>query len=191
MVNEYLTCGAFELGAVPVYAADCPKTEAPRLSQIAGLIVLPESAQPFTHTSATSITAAVQNTLTDNRAGRFIVGAGGMSSADHTVTLGRVHKVLAGRLYTVTFDTAITCATTFAFLRRLSANWTGFRFWAYTLGERLIGGASGITPSFVSVAFVTGAGRGEVERATVTIEFRADGEPDRDLVPGLFTLAGV
>lgn len=191
MVNDFLACGAFELGAVPAYAADCPKTEAPRLSQIAGLIILPNSAQPFTHTSALSIQTAVQNTLTDNRAGRFIVGAGGMSSADHTIVLGRVKKVLAGRLYTVTFDTAITCDTTFAFLRRLSANWTGFRFWAYTLGDRLIGGAGGIAPSFVSVAFVTGAGRAEIERATLTIEFRSDGEPDRNLVPGLFTLSAV
>lgn len=191
MVNDFLTCGAFELGAVPAYAADCPKTEAPRLSQIAGLIILPNSAQPFTHTSALSIQTAVQNTLTDNRAGRFIVGAGGMSSADHTIVLGRVKKVLAGRLYTVTFDTAITCDTTFAFLRRLSANWTGFRFWAYTLGDRLIGGAGGIAPSFVSVAFVTGAGRAEIERATLTIEFRSDGEPNRNLVPGLFTLSAV
>lgn len=191
MFNDFLTCGAFELGAVPAYAADCPKTEAPRLSQIAGLIILPNSAQPFTHTSALSIQTAVQNTLTDNRAGRFIVGAGGMSSADHTIVLGRVKKVLAGRLYTVTFDTAITCDTTFAFLRRLSANWTGFRFWAYTLGDRLIGGAGGIAPSFVSVAFVTGAGRAEIERATLTIEFRSDGEPNRNLVPGLFTLSAV
>lgn len=191
MVNDFLACGAFELGAVPAYAADCPKTEAPRLSQIAGLIILPNSAQPFTHTSALSIQTAVQNTLTDNRAGRFIVGAGGMSSADHTIVLGRVKKVLAGRLYTVTFDTAITCDTTFAFLRRLSANWTGFRFWAYTLGDRLIGGAGGIAPSFVSVAFVTGAGRAEIERATLTIEFRSDGEPNRNLVPGLFTLSAV
>ena len=192
MVNDFLTtCGAFDLGAIPVFDGDCPKAEAPRRSQLQGLIIRPNNSRPFTYTSAASVGQAISNIDTDNNTSRYLSGAGGIASEDHVVVLGRATKVLAGRLFTVTFDVAITCDTTFAFLRQLSQNWNGFRFWGYTLNERLIGGANGIAPSFVTVSFPTGAGRTDVERAILTIEFRADVEPERSALPNLLTLAAV
>lgn len=192
MVNDFLTtCGAFDLGAIPVFDGDCPKAEAPRRSQLQGLIILPNNAPGFTHTSALSVGQAINNADTDNNSGRYLMGAGGIASEDHVVVLGRATKVLAGRLFTLTFDVAITCDTTFAFLRRLSQNWNGFRFWGYTLNERLIGGADGIAPSFVTVSLPLGAARTDVERAILTIEFRADVEPERSSLPNLLTLAAV
>lgn len=190
MVNDFLsTYGAFDLGAIPVYNGDCPKAEAPYRSQLQGLIIQPNNSRPFTHTSAVSVGAAISNIDTDNNTSRYLMGSGGIASEDHVVVLGRATKVLAGRLFTVTFDVAITCDTTLNFLRRFSQNWNGFRFWGYTLNERLIGGAGGIAPSFVSVALPLGAGRTDVERAILTIEFRADVEPERSALPNLLTLA--
>lgn len=192
MVNDFLsTCGAFDLGAIPVFDGDCPKAEAPYRSQLQGLIIKPNNSRPFTYTSALSVGQAISNADTDNNTSRYLMGAGGIASEDHVVVLGRATKVLAGRLFTVTFDVAITCDTTFAFLRRLSQNWNGFKFWGYTLNERLIGGAGGIAPSFVTVSLPTGAGRTDVERAILTIEFRADVEPERSALPNLLTLAAV
>ena len=189
MLNSYLNCSPVTLPALPAYSGDSGESETPRLSQIGGLLIIPKAAPlPDDWTSEYDVTASATNTVTDNYTGRFLVGKGAMPApADNTIVLGRVNKILASSTYTVTVEVLLGCPAKFTFLAALKGNWKGFTFWPYTIGETLIGGAAGITPSYVSVAMPLGGGRTDVETATITIEFRAKGEPPRSVVPGLFT----
>lgn len=190
-MNRYLSCAAPTLTALPVYDGDCDPNESPINAQLVGLIVLPISARlPVDWTDAGDVTDSVANATTDNGVGKFLFGKGGIPAPVlNEITLGRIHRLVTSRLYTVTIEMLIACPAHRTFLNLLQTNWKGFTFWPYTSGDILIGGAGGIVPSFVSVDMPIGAERTSVEVGIITIQFRADGDPPRTSVPGLFTAA--
>ena len=189
-MNKYLQCGPAQLGAIPVFDADCPHVAGPRRSQLVGVIILPVSAPGFDDwTSKYDVTSGVNNANAENNTGKFLLGKGGIESEETTAILGRVNKVTIAHRFTLTLETLIGCVEQIDFLRRLQGNWLGVRIWGYTAAGTLIGGADGIKPNWVNARLPIGAERSDVEVGQLTVEYIADADPPRAFVPGLFTLA--
>ena len=187
-LNDFLSCGTPELTTLPVDGL-CVALAAPRLSQIKAVLILPKPLKPPSDwTSKSDIEDIVDNTDGTNTKGKWITGFGELPEPeDITTTLGRVHKIICRRKYTLLLNGVLSCEENYTFLQILQTNWTGWRFWFYTVGGRIIGGENGIKPSFVSPKFSYGSDSGAIESSSLRIEWDADSAANRAYVPGVFS----
>jgi hypothetical protein len=156
----------------------------PLLSQVAGLLIIPDGATPpVDWTSKTDWEAAINNAATDNTAGRYIALVGGVDVPDKTIT--RVAKgvdVLSSRTYTLSAEQFNLSDTNRDFLRKLQCNPTNYKFWFETVDGHIFGGATGISPSFTDVDLPLGAGDTDLEKAVIAIQWRSKCDPDRTYI---------
>lgn len=187
-MNSFLDCPTdcdLTLGPVEVYQ-DCIAYKQ-RLSQLCGLIILPDEADlPADWTDAQQWALVLDNSITGNEKGRYLAGEGEVDEpeADETNYPKREIRITK-RLYTLDFTVKNLSDIQYEFLRQLQCGWKGFRFWYETLGGRLLGGAGGITPFFVDAVIPYDGGRSDKERGEIMIQFESDGDPDRADVSGI------
>ena len=156
-------------------------------SQICGLVIQPTTgtgslpaAPGASWTDPTYWATAVDNTVTDNSAFKYVVGIGGLPAAEKTEIELPKNKVRAlDRTYTITFSVRNLTDNHYAFFQSLQCGWTGFQFWYETVGGRFFGGETGITPSKVDVDFSLSEGVDDYEEAVLTLTFEACGDPPR------------
>lgn len=196
-MNIFLTCpadcdSALVLGAIDVNQ-DCTNYDQ-LYSQLCGLVILPNgAADPTDWTAAPAFAAVVDNSIASDTLGKYVVGEGEMQGAEKVADEYPKRQTKVNfRLYTATLTVKNLSDEQYEMLRQLQCGWSGFRFWIETLGERLLGDADGIDPLSVDVDFIYGGGRDDKEQAVITIQFEADGDPERANVPGLAeAIAGV
>lgn len=185
-LNNFLGCGGVTLGALPNNGG-CILEPAPRLSQIAGVLVLPLGAHlPDSWNTAADLNEITAPATSGNAVAKWLIGSGQVPEPVVLSALfGRQDRIVTGRVYTLTMNVRPVCDTVYAYLRNMQRNWTGFRFWFYTLGGRLVGGANGIRPRYVSASFPYTDEDGGAEVGRLLLEWKADGDPDRALITGL------
>jgi hypothetical protein len=179
-----------EQSVLSVLPDDIDCSYLPRLSQIAGMVMLPLGAPlPTNWQSADAFLSAIDNTETEGRKGKYFLGVGDMpESEDIIVPLGRAHRHIAARRWTLNFAPGITVASQYAFFRRLQVAPRNMRFWFATMGGRLLGGASGIRPEFITAKTLYGGGADDFEQAKITLQWLACADPDRTDLPALFNI---
>jgi len=179
-----------EQSVFPALPEDIDCSYTPRDSQIVGLVMLPLGASlPTDWTSAAAFVAAIDNTETAGRKGKYFIGMGDVpESADIIVPLGRGHQHIAGRVWTLNFAPGMATEGQYNFLRTLQRQHRQFRFWFATMGGRVLGGPQGIKPSFVTAKTLYGGGREDLEAAKIVINWRSCAEPDRVDMPSLFNV---
>ena len=195
-MNSFLTCpdcdDSFQLGPIAV-DQDCTLYEQ-KYSQVCGIILQPNSASaPSDWTSAASWATVIDNAATGSSKSKYLVGEGEIEPPDGDLTEYPKRKQrVTSRLYTVDLTVKNLSDQQYAFLKQLQCGWIDFRFWVETVGERLFGGATGIEPFAVDVAFLYSGGRNDKEEAVLTITYESDGDPPRGDVPGISeAVAGV
>lgn len=181
MWNRFLNgCGEVTLPELPT-AYGCGLS--PLLSQVCGLLILPKGAPPpSSWVSADAMEAVIDNTVTDNSAGKWIVGRGGIEKPDEVIIgLGKRTRKVGARLYTLDYEVNIRPNGIYNFLTTLQTGYRGFNFWFNTLGGRLFGGPTGICPDFVTAWTEYSEEAEEVERGYIQLQWYADGDPPRTL----------
>jgi hypothetical protein len=160
----------------------------PALSQVAGLVILPVGAPlPTSWTNANAWGNVLDNAATDDLTGRYFICTGEITEpVDINVRLGRGHLQTARRRYELTAFPSFFDDTGYAFLRNLQRSNRGFRLWVATLGGRLLGGATGLKPHFITAKMIYPGGVEDREQAKVAIQWYADTDADRASVPALF-----
>lgn len=201
-VNCYTTCGCtgeILLPSLPTsYRSELP----PLLSQVSGLLILPKGAQgPASWVVASNITDIIDNTVTDNSAGKWLVGRGRIPKPEEVIiNLGKIHREIESRIYALTFEVNIRCNEIYAFLQTIQKNYTAFDFWYNTRGGRLFGGPNGLCPEFVTGWTEYSEDANGVERGFIQIVWRSCMDPLRTLLsidldsegsPGTPTIANV
>lgn len=187
MINNYLSCGPADLSALTVYNPLCGTVDTPALSQIAGLLLLPNAAPRFDWTDAEDVAEKTDNELAGNNTGKFVLGVGGMTQEPVIVNLGRSNPITPFYNFEIQHRVALgRCGNNYNLLNGLHSGWRGFRFWAYTVGDRFIGGNTGIAPTYVRVTMPLGSGRGDHEIANLIVGWKADADAGRRYLPGLF-----
>lgn len=181
MWNRFLNgCGTVLLPELPT-SFDCGLS--PLLSQVCGLLILPKGAPgPSSWVLPDAMEAIIDNTVTDNSAGKWIVGRGGVDKPDEVVIeLGKRSRKVGARLYTLDYEVNIRPNGVYNFLTTLQTGYRGFNFWFNTLGGRLFGGPNGICPDFVTAWTEYSEEPDEVERGFIQLQWYADGDPPRTL----------
>lgn len=181
MYNRFLnSCGMVTLPELPTSFGG---GLSPLLSQVCGLLILPKGAPPpSSWVSADAVEAVIDNTVTDNSAGKWLVGRGGIDKPEEVVlNLGRRSQQVATRLYTLTYEVNIRCDGVYNFLTTLQNNYRAFNFWMNTRGGRLFGGSGGIVPHRATGWAEYSEEADEVERGFIELQWYADSEPLRTL----------
>ena len=183
-LNCLISCGCngeVTLPALPTtYRSELP----PLLSQVCGLLILPRGAQgPTSWVISSNVTDIIDNTVTDNSAGKWLVGRGGIPKPEEVViNLGKTHRQIDHRIYTLTFEVNIRCSEIYYFLQTIQKNYTAFDFWYSTRGGRFFGGPNGICPEFVTGWTEYSDDANGLERGFIQIVWRSCIDPLRALV---------
>lgn len=186
--NELLLTGSQSLPTLPA-DGNCFALLAPKRSQIRAVLILPIGLQsPTEWTDSDAVEAVVDNSLAGNFSGKWLQGIGEVPLPEAvTATLGSNTQIICRRRYTLSLDVLTTCDENYTFLRSMQRNPRGYRFWYYTMADRLIGGPTGITPCFTDAGFIYGPALSDVERGNLRIQWDSDIDHQRALVPGIFS----
>ena len=187
VINDLLgICGGVQLGELPE-DSECGCLIAPPLSQICGVVILPNGAKsPLDWTNKSDIESTIDNTVNNNTRGKWLLGIGEIAEPQEIIAeLGRTYIKYARRVYTLVHEVPICDQITYNFLLKLQTNWTGFNFWYYTVGCHFYGKSGGIRPAYVTVTFPKGRGEEDVEIGNVKITWYADGDPLRTHIDSL------
>lgn len=173
---------------LPALAADPLCYVIPRFSQVIGLIMLPlGAARAVDWTDYDSFSAILDNTSTDNSKGKFFLGRGELlEPQDIIVSLGRSVRRIIRRRYDLVLSVEIQSDQQYAMMRHVQKSYRAFRFWVPTLGGRILGGADGIRPSFVSARGVYQPGINDTEAGKIILQWYSDIDPDRADMSELF-----
>lgn len=176
--NDFCTCEQSALAVLPE-SVDC--LSLPRHSQITGVIMMPlGAALPTDWASAESFLERLDNTDTTGAKGKYFLGIGSLAPAtDVLVPLGRNHNHIALRKWSLNFAPQIGYSSQYAFLQSLQRSRRNFRLWFATLGGRLIGGANGIRPEFITANVNYQGGAEDVETASIIVHWSACTEAPR------------
>lgn len=162
------------------------------LSQVCDLYILPsDTGDIFDNWDTEPIVNAtsgagvgVDNTNADNTKAKWLVGIGGVSESEETITeYPKLQKKVTERLYTLTFRVFNLVAAQYNFLRKLQCGDTSFTFYYGDLGGWIYGIAGGLVPNSVDVDFPHGGGNTDKNVGILTITFRATTDPDRFVNP--------
>ena len=188
-MNSFLTCpdceDVFALGPIPA-DQDCTLYDQ-RYSQVCGIILHPDSASlPADWTDAASWATVLDNGILTSGKGKYLVGEGEIRAPEGDLTeYPKRMQRITSRGYTVDITVKNLSDEQYAFLKQLQCGAIGFKFWIETVGGRLFGGANGIDPDLVDVAFLYAGGRNDKEEAVLTIIYESDGDPPRADVEGI------
>lgn len=174
------------LPAIPE-SQDCtsyPQT----LSQISDLYIMPNTSgvDVFTDwaTTPTATASAIDNTVTDNSKAKWLVGIGELPAPEKTTTeYPKLKRKNDERLYSISFRVLNLVDAQYDFLRQIQCGWTDFTFYYADLAGFAYGIAGGLVPEFVDVDFPKGGGNTDKNVGVITLQFRADGDPERRANP--------
>lgn len=149
---------------------------------------------PADWTSLTSWQAVLANDNTDNTRGKYLPGIGSLPAPD--VTTQRIVdtvEVVTYKEYTLTHKVRALDDLRYEYLRKLQCSPVSYKFWMYTKGEQMIGGATGIQPVFTNVNFIYAEGKTEIVEAQLIIRFGSSAcDPPRADIPNFAeNLAGL
>jgi hypothetical protein len=150
-------------------------------SQVSGLILIPDGAPlPDDWTDRASWSGIVNNSNETNDAGKYISGEGGVDVPEKDLLEypKRIEKV-GKRVYAISFEVDNLSDESYGLLNGLQCGPTNFAVWIETVGGRLFGGPTGISPYFLDVDFPLEPGKDSSEYAVITILFEANCEPPR------------
>lgn len=157
------------------------------LSQVSDLYIIPTAADDIMaswSTTPTAVTDAIDNTIEDNTKAKWLVGIGGIAAPDKTTTdYPKLKRKNDERLYTLTFRVLNLSDAQYNFLRQLQCGWTGFTFYYGDLADYVYGIAGGLVPEFIDVDFPKGEGNSDKNVGILTLQWRADGDPERRVNP--------
>lgn len=176
----------------PALDTDQNCASVPNLSQLTDLWMHPnslsDSVVPFQNWVDGGYTVlanptAIDNSVTDNSKCKWLTGVGGIDVPEKTqFTVHKRQKVTAKRLYTLTWTIYNLSNAQYEYLRSLQCNPTNYTFW-YANDTHVWGKSTGIIPVATDVDFPLGAGEGDVEMATLTIQFESKTDPERKSNP--------
>ena len=188
-VNSFCDCGdCSTVFTYPVLPSDPDCTAGASKSEITLLLIVPNGATlPTDWTVKADWEAVLANDNTDNTKGKYLRGIGNQL-APETTTIAPVDAVDVAvfKKYTLTHKVRAITDTKYTFLKGLQCSPDNYKFWFYTKGEYLMGGAIGIQPIYTNVDFVYEEGKNSITEAILTIRYGTKGcDPDRALIAGL------
>jgi len=147
-----------------------------RRSEIAAILMLPTGATPpGSWELLADWVNAIDNTETDDSKGKYLVGIGSFLPDTQVEVVLSGGRVVENRERTYRLNMAVLNIDDghTSLCRKLQTNARRFNFWLLTLGDRLIGGPSGMKPQRVNADFVLASGRDsrEVWNITFTTTF--------------------
>jgi hypothetical protein len=158
-------------------------------SEVWALYMIPDGAPlPDPWTSEGGWTGVIDNTDTTGTKGRYMAGKGSfleVESEQVNLSEGRYQEV-KGRVHELRFRVLQMHAGHIVFGKWLQRNWRGFSVYLSTVGDKLIGGSSGIKPYFVDAKFPLGEGDTTREFIDITMRFLLLQFPDRTSDPTNF-----
>jgi hypothetical protein len=173
---------------LPALPADPFCLVSPDYSQVAMLVIAPcESEDPFALAEGDVIlsTTAINNANTDNTAPRLLVVQGGVDEHEPVVYDGPFRRqIISQRGFTLTASISLADNTVYRFLQFLQCN-PNFRFWYIDVANwghgpvAVEGSIAGLTPSLVNVQMPKGAGRDDLQKANIIIQWEDKGDPIR------------
>lgn len=187
-INNFCSCVTcdteFYFGAFDA-DQDCPGS--PSLSQVCAILIKPEGATgPIDWTVKTDWESAVDNTDTANNFVKYLSGVGSIDTPDKTtLTVAKGQVVTTIRLYTLQMEVFNLSNTQYETLRKIQCNPTNYTFWVENIGGHIFGGSLGISPTLTDVDFPLGSGDEDIERAVLTIQWRAKCDPERTYINNL------
>lgn len=183
-MNRFLSWCETET-TLPAICTSQPEAVKPRFSQVCGLILLPFGAVgPASWATQSDMEGIIDNTDTGNARAKYIAGRGGLEEPEVIVAnLGRRTRHKAGIRYRLEYEVSIQNDGQWALAQKLQGNYKAFRFWYLTQSGRIFGGQDGIDPDYIQSAMPLGAGHEDVEKAVFRIEWYADADPSRTLMP--------
>ena len=185
MPNNFCLCETcdteFYFGALD---ADQDCAGVPSLSQVSGLLIVPNSATlPSDWESRAAWDAVIDNDSTDNSFGKYLTGVGTIPEPEKTtLTIAKGVEITTIRDYTLTLEIFNLSSAQYEFLRSLQCNPLNYVFWIENVSGHLWGGSTGITPRLTDVDFPLGGGEGDVEKAVLTINWRSKCDPPRTYI---------
>lgn len=147
-----------------------------RRSEISAILMLPHGATPPGNwENLSDWVNTIDNTETDDSKGKYLVGIGSFLPDTLTEVSLAGGRMVENRERTYRLNMAVLNIDDghTAFCRKLQTNARRFNFWLITIGDRLIGGPSGMKPQRVNADFVLASGRDsrEVWNLTFTTTF--------------------
>ncbi len=174
---------------LPAAAADQACTNyAQGRSQLNRLYIVPNGASDIMADWATTPTyssGSIDNTTSDGSKAHYFVGMGEVAVPEKTVLdFPDLKRKTESRLYSATFRVPnLSTAAEYDRLRKLQCGDTNFTFYYGDLADWIYGKSGGLVPESVDVDFPHGGGNDDRTVATVTITWRADGDPQRRVNP--------
>jgi hypothetical protein len=158
---------------------------AQELSEVSDLYMIPTGAPDMFAAFATTptyVADSIDNTVSDNSAGKWLVGIGEVPAADKVQTpYPKGKQKTTERTYALTFTVFNMSDLQYTFLQQVQCGGTGFTFYFADLGDSVYGKQGGIEPSFVDVDFPKASG--QTRRAVITLQWKAKGDPFRKINP--------
>lgn len=162
-------------------------------SQITDIWFKPNAASvnPFTGwgtgiisaTDPTVTAAAIDNTVADNTAIKWLVVEGGVPASDKTIQeLPKFKDRVSRRTYTATLTVKNLTDAQYNYGVALQCGDTNFTFWYATLNH-VYGLEGGIVPRSIDVDFPKGEGRDDIETMVITLVWDANTDPERRANP--------
>ena len=183
MLNNFCLCETCDTEFIfPALDADQDCAGVPNLSQVCALLIIPDNADlPTDWESKAAWEAVIDNE--DTGSGKYLSGVGEVPEPEtNTLTVAKGVTVVTIRDYSLTLDIFNLSNTQYEFLRSLQCNPLNYVFWIENVSGHIWGGATGISPYLTDVAFPLGAGEGDVEKAVLTINWRAKCQPERTYI---------
>ena len=143
-------------------------------SQVGGLLILPVGATgPDDWQMEADWADVVDNSNTDNTKAKYIVGRGSFLPNGLTEINLSGGRLLENRerFYRLTFNVLNLNDGHADFGRKLQKNVRDFDVWIQTIGDRIIGGSTGMRPIYVNAEFPFTEGQNDREVMTVTMDF--------------------
>jgi hypothetical protein len=194
IVTSFTTCPADcdDANVLPAILAeqDCPSYEQVH-SQIHTLYLRPSgAADPFTNfaTTPTATANAIDNTAGDNTKSIELVGEGGIAVPEKVILdYPKLQQRTVERDYPLTFNVKNLSAAQYAFLLQLQCGHTEGLTFYYASGmgatQWLYGIQGGIPVYYIDVDFPKDISKDGRDIATITIRFKAAGDPARRVNP--------
>jgi len=142
-----------------------------RRSEVYGLLLLPTGAEPPGNwENIADWVNTVDNTNTNDTKAKYLVGIGSFLPDTQVEVSLAGGRLIENRERTYRLNMAVLNIDDghTALCRKLQTNARRFNFWLITLGDRLVGGPSGIRPQRVNADFVLASGNNSREVWNIT-----------------------
>lgn len=191
-INEFTidcdaqTCAA-ALGAASAQVQDCPANVFQ--SEVDSIIMIhPTLGTPIANWGPTlaAIDFTIDNTdATDVDQKRFF-GVGSVPANEiQEVTLNNFQLYAIDKMFTLTMDIFDITANTYDYFRKIQCGKVKPLFWYTTVGGKIYGSATGISPIKFNVTTPLDSGESSLEKITIEVSWKAKTSPDRYPMPTL------